>query len=442
MAEKKNPKLTQSGRPRPPLPEGLEQELNENAAPARAADSVSAPVGAAAEPDTQPTTDASTADHDKDKPSREDKPSDKDKRRELGSVTVAMEGSMPGGQVMAATSEEFRESLQTLQGSLELLIAGKVPDARSAKKFLGIAYRETEYLNNRVGDLQLASTIESGKLRLKLTGLDLNGILQTVTEKLSPAAVQSEIEIELTQSEELLTIRGDESLLRMLLTNLVERCIKATPPGGKVTITHEPVGEFVEIRMLSQDANAPEFTEIHHNQAAERRLALYISEQIAYAHEGSLAFRGINQEVREVTLNLPMQLKGRGRGKILVVDDNPQAATLLVYALEEEGFEAVKALNGLEGLKLAKSERVDLVILDILLPGIDGFEVCHRLRAAPETASTPVIMISAKSRDEDRATALRIGADAYFGKPLGMSELMKAIENLLEENDTPGWSPN
>jgi len=83
---------------------------------------------------------------------------------------------------------------------------------------------------------------------------------------------------------------------------------------------------------------------------------------------------------------------------------------------------------------------VDLVILDILLPGIDGFEVCHRLRSAPETASTPVIMVSAKSREEDRATALRIGADAYFGKPLGVAELMTAIENLLEDHNSGNWS--
>lgn len=362
--------------------------------------------------------------------------------REFGSVTVAFEDPMPGAQVMAATSEEFRESLQTLQGSLELLLAGKVSDLRSAKKFLGIAYRETEYLNNRVGDLQIASAIESGKLRMKLTGLDLNALLNVVVEKLSPAAQESQVEIESTELEELPTIRGDESLMRMLLTNLLERVIKATPAKGTVLITIEPVGEYVDVQMTNREAKAPQYVEIQLNEASERGLALYVAEQIAYAHDGGLIFMGIDHEVKAITLTLPVQLKGHRRGKILVVDDNPQAATLLEYALEEEGFEAIKALNGVEGLKLAKTERVDLVILDILLPGIDGFEVCHRLRAAPETASTPVIVISAKAQEEDRATALRIGADAYFGKPLGMSELMKAIENLLEENDSPGWKPS
>jgi hypothetical protein len=117
------------------------------------------------------------------------------------------------------------------------------------------------------------------------------------------------------------------------------------------------------------------------DETRERGLALYIAERIAYVHEAELAPQGIDGELRGFHLTLPVQLKGRGRGRILVVDDNPQAATLLEYALQQEGFEAIKALNGLEGLKLARSERVDLVILDILLPGIDGFEVCHRLRS-------------------------------------------------------------
>lgn len=362
--------------------------------------------------------------------------------REFGSVNVEFENPLPGAQVMAATSEEFRESLQTLQGSLELLLAGKISDLRSAKKFLGIAYRETEYLNNRVGDLQVASAIESGKIRLKLTGLDLNSLLNVVVEKLSPAALESQVEIESTEHEELPIVRGDESLMRMLLTNLLERCIKATPAKGKVLITIESVGEYVDVHMTGRETEATQYAEIQLDEDSERGLALYVAEQIAIAHEGGLIFMGTDHDVKAFTLTLPVQLKGHGRGKILVVDDNPQAATLLEYALEGEGYEPIKALNGLEGLKLAKAEKVDLVILDILLPGIDGFEVCHRMRAAPETASTPVIMISAKAREEDRATALRIGADAYFGKPLGMSELMKAIENLLEESDSQGWNTN
>ena len=360
--------------------------------------------------------------------------------RDFGTVTVSLEGVMPGAQVMAASSEELRESLQTLQGSLELLISGKAPDPSKSKKFLGIAYQEAEYLTNRASDLQLASVIESGRIRLKLAALDLNEILNSVIEKLAPAAIENEAEIELAVSDDLPVIWGNETLQRMLFSNLMERCIRAAPTNGKVLISVKPVGEYVELEIVSRGNTAPEYVEIVLNETSERGLALYIAEQIAYAHEGNLTFLGTDQEVKAVTLRLPVQLKERGRGKILIVDDNSNAATLLEYALEEEGYEPIKASNGLEGLKLAKSEQVDLVLLDMLLPGIDGFEVCHRLRAAPETASTPVIMISSQAREEDRATALRTGADAYFGKPLNVSELVEAIANLLEEGDEPEWN--
>ncbi|MGH2620049.1 MAG: response regulator [Anaerolineales bacterium] len=353
-------------------------------------------------------------------------------KTDFGSVTVALEGARPSAEVMASSAEEFRESLQTLRGTLELLIYGKVPDLRQSKKFLNIAFREAEYLGNRVHDLQIASLLEAGKLRLKLTALNLQELLGTIVEKLSPGAAEIGASLEFEAPQELPLIRGDEALLRVLFSNLVERSLKAAPPNGTVHIQVEPIGERVRVQMLSSAGSSPKLAAITLDESQERGLAMYVAERIAYVHEAELAPQGIDGELKGFQLTLPVQLKGRGRGRVLVVDDNPQAATLLVYALEEEGFEAIKALNGLEGLKLARSERVDLVILDILLPGIDGFEVCHRLRSSPETASTPVIMISAKAREEDRATALRIGADAYFGKPLGMAELMVAIENLLE----------
>jgi two-component system cell cycle response regulator len=115
----------------------------------------------------------------------------------------------------------------------------------------------------------------------------------------------------------------------------------------------------------------------------------------------------------------------------LITEDNPHAALLMEYALEQEGYRILKATNGLESLDVIAKEQVDLMILDVMLPGIDGFEVCHRLRASPKTVNIPVIMASAKARDEDRAAALRVGADAYFTKPLGISELIASVEKLI-----------
>ena len=113
------------------------------------------------------------------------------------------------------------------------------------------------------------------------------------------------------------------------------------------------------------------------------------------------------------------------------MDDNQQTAQMLEIALEKEGYSTIVASNGLEALEIVANDRVDLVILDIILPGMDGFEVCYRMRSAPETASIPVVIASAKNNAEDQSKALRVGADAYFQKPLVLSELFGSIEDLL-----------
>jgi DNA-binding response OmpR family regulator len=94
----------------------------------------------------------------------------------------------------------------------------------------------------------------------------------------------------------------------------------------------------------------------------------------------------------------------------------------------------VKAGDGIKALEIVEREPIDLVILDVMLPGMDGYEVCHRLQAKPETADIPVLMISAKSRVEDKATAMRVGAKLYLEKPFGMGDLVAAVKELLSDS--------
>jgi len=117
--------------------------------------------------------------------------------------------------------------------------------------------------------------------------------------------------------------------------------------------------------------------------------------------------------------------------KILVIEDDPSALRLIEYALRQEGYQVLTALNGLEGLRTAKREELDLIVLDIMLPGIDGYEICHRLRAEPQTAGLPILMFSAKAREIDKATGLKVGTDDYFTKPADPSEIVSRVESLL-----------
>jgi len=117
--------------------------------------------------------------------------------------------------------------------------------------------------------------------------------------------------------------------------------------------------------------------------------------------------------------------------KILIVDDDPQALKLIGYTLHRAGYEVVVAQSGPEALAKVRSERPHLVILDIMMPDMDGYEVCRRLRADPETARLPVIMLTAKAQVEDKVTGFQVGADDYITKPVLPAELVARVKALL-----------
>lgn len=122
--------------------------------------------------------------------------------------------------------------------------------------------------------------------------------------------------------------------------------------------------------------------------------------------------------------------------KILVIEDDPSATRLIGYTLEQEGYHVLTAPNGLEGLKKAQEEELDLLILDVMLPGLDGFQICRRLRAESRTNHLPILMLSAKAQEVDKATGLKVGADEYLTKPHDPSELVSRVENLLAQKST------
>ena len=119
------------------------------------------------------------------------------------------------------------------------------------------------------------------------------------------------------------------------------------------------------------------------------------------------------------------------KGKILIVEDDRDIAEMVEYNLKEEGYETLSAFNGEEGVKLAKQESPDLIILDIMLPIIDGFEVCRILKKEQITVDIPVIILSAKSQETDKIVGLELGADDYITKPFSPRELIARIRVIM-----------
>jgi two-component system alkaline phosphatase synthesis response regulator PhoP len=119
------------------------------------------------------------------------------------------------------------------------------------------------------------------------------------------------------------------------------------------------------------------------------------------------------------------------KGTILVIDDEKDLIELVGYNLEKEGFAVRSALNGEAGLARAKSDLPDLVLVDVMMPGMDGLEVCRRLRSDTKTASIPIIMLTARSAEPDRVVGLELGADDYVTKPFSPRELAARVKAVL-----------
>ena len=114
--------------------------------------------------------------------------------------------------------------------------------------------------------------------------------------------------------------------------------------------------------------------------------------------------------------------------KILVVDDEESILELLRYNLEKEGYSVLSVRDGAEALEVAKREKPDLVLLDLMLPVVDGLEVCRRLR---QSSNVPILMLTAKREETDRIVGLELGADDYLTKPFGIRELLARVRAIL-----------
>ena len=124
--------------------------------------------------------------------------------------------------------------------------------------------------------------------------------------------------------------------------------------------------------------------------------------------------------------------------KILVVEDEKAIADIVAFNLMREGYEVITAYDGLEGLKFALEDGVDLILLDVMLPGMDGFEICRRVR---EKSNVPIIMLTAREEETDKVLGLKIGADDYITKPFSMRELMARIHANLRRTATEQRPP-
>jgi two-component system sensor histidine kinase ChiS len=367
-----------------------------------------------------------------------------------GSSTGAQSPAMDG-DYLATVYHGLLQSIQSISGYFELLLDGKVPDPNQRAHFLAIAYREAQYLVNRIGDLMITDAIQKGDLELHREPVSPSTLVASALRKFRPKAAYKGVQIETTLND-LPEMDLDPELVTKALLVLLDAQIKFAPRQAKLHVGAEDRGTEVEfqIREASGALSKDILSELStgHGEAGETAhatsglgIGLANVKYIIEAHDGRIWFKSLTEGGSAFHFTLPTEGTSRQLSRsqasvprILIVDDEPAPLEMMDYALAHEGYETFQALNGIEALEIAQREAVDLIVLDVMLPGIDGYEVCHRLRSDLETEKIPVLMISAKAKDQDKATALRVGAQAYFKKPFSMSDLIAGVDRLLADS--------
>jgi len=348
-------------------------------------------------------------------------------------------------EFLCNVSHELRTPLQSIQGFTKLMLQGKVPEPQKQQEFLTIMDNESQRLGTLISSLLDMSRLESGRFVIQKKLLPIRDVILDAVASIRSLASEKDIAIEEDIPTSLPEIEADGERLRQVMVNLLNNAIKFSNAGSNVTVKAEVKDRKLMVQVtdhgigITDEAMPYLFERFYRAEDSMARggagLGLYISKEIVEAHGGRIWAESKSGEGSTFIFTLPLDeiVDDSQYKNILVIDDDPSTSRFISYTLEQEGYRVSTSPNGLEGLRKAQNEGPDLIVLDIMLPGIDGFEICQRLRAEPETAKLPILMLSAKAHEVDKATGLRVGADDYLTKPVDPAEIVKGVENLLAQ---------
>jgi signal transduction histidine kinase/CheY-like chemotaxis protein len=385
-------------------------------------------------------------------------------------------------QFFANVSHEFRTPLTLLQGPLHDVVAGDhgpVPEA--AKNLLRLAQDNVGRLSRLVDQLLDLAKGEAGRLRLDPRDFDLCAFTRGVCESFEASATKHGIALTVSSPQGEVPIAADPDHLEKVLVNLIGNALKYTDAGGRVDVEigTSAAGEedrvFIRVRDTGvgiSDADLPHVFERYFRGAATdsgraRRgtgIGLALVRQLVDLHQGTIAVESRAGVGSVFTVTLPRMaatdrieepgspvsielsqsrpaesvldataLAARDeRPMLLVVDDNEDIRAYLRQSLGAT-FQMVEAEDGLSALQRVREDLPDLVVSDVMMPGLDGFELCRAIKSDPETEFIPVILLTARASTDSRVSGMQTGADDYLVKPFNLRELTARITNLIDK---------
>jgi len=386
--------------------------------------------------------------------------------RERDARAEAEEANRLKDEFLATISHELRSPLNAILGWARLLRDPQV-QAGQLGRALEIIERNAQSQARLIEDLLDVSRIVSGKLSVQMRPVTLNSMAQGVVADMRPDAEAKGIDLRLVEDDEI-KLLGDADRLQQVVWNLLSNAIKFTPEGGRIEVGLKRVGERAELQVSDTGRGiSPEFlpyvfdrfrqaTRADARSRAGLGLGLTIVRYIVEAHGGSvtaeshgvglgatfickLPLAGAEQEVVPAVERQQAQLKVSATPslsgiKVLVVDDDEDAREMLRAALNSYGAEVITTPGASQALDALASENIDVLVSDINMPEIDGYELIRRVRAMkPEQGGRiPAVALTAYARAEDRLRALQSGYQTHVPKPVEPAELEIVVATLAK----------
>jgi len=390
-------------------------------------------------------------------------------------------------QFLAMLSHELRNPLGAMVTATSLLRANGAASPEIGK-FVTILERQSQQMTRLLDDLLEASRVTQDKIDLKTTALDLNEAVREATDAIRDQMQANGVALEVEIDPQPLRIVGDPARLQQIQVNLLSNAAKYTPRGGHVRVSTGREGAWAVIRVSDDGAGIPpDMLEsifdlfVQSRRTLDRAagglgVGLTLVRALVSLHGGTVsASSGGEGKGSEMVVRLPLAtgaaasrqatdgeaatdtgrpgegIAGDGQrrkescrlpsgAQVLVVEDNADSREMLCELLEMSGFKCRTAENGLAALDLMKAQLPDVAILDVGLPGMDGFELARRIREDGKLFQTCLIALTGYGQPSDRAISKQAGFDAHLVKPVRAEELLGMLDKL-QANPPPRRPP-
>ena len=344
-------------------------------------------------------------------------------------------------------SHELRTPLNAILGYTELLVDGIYGEL--AQRPLGVLERVHENSRNLlalINDVLDLAKIEAGQLSLHFEPYRIGTVAESVVETMRPLATGKQLSLDIGLEADMPQGHGDPLRLRQVLINLVGNAIKFTEEGS-VALDVMSVGDHFRIDVRDTGPGiAPEDQDRIFDKF--QQVETLSTRQKGGTGLGPRDFSGDHPDawwvaVAHVATRLRVDISDRGSDpgsgeramggmrRILVVEDTPDNRRIMRDLLTSAGYEVIEATDGADGIEAAVRHQPDLILMDIQLPGLDGYEATRRIKAQPETCRIPIVAVTSYALSGDEAKARAAGCDGYVAKPFSPRQLLATVRTFM-----------